>query len=712
MENNKQNLTQQVTETIENIVDKDYFIEEDFMPIEEEQLVSNDSNYYKKLGFFSSIERKKKYNKYFRIIIKEHRQNIDKKVGQIENTFFLHDIRSQRKISETKKILEQEKINLVIHESEVQSLFSKKQELEENLLILKKERKQLYEQVGNKKEKLIENRINEVNDEIKQLIKNYKEAYEKRFEINQITYNDNKKALDIKIHRFEKLKKEYEERYEESIKTVNNLRQSGITPFIANFLISVGFSATLIAGYFFSIFSLSKMLNDENFPFFIIYGLHSFANGLFTNVTLGDKFFILFGALCGILLFITLISWLSYLLGNKLNDAAFNNRNKNEDTINRMVFELSNSSGITFEAKSQSSDFFRLWINLLPLFFIIGFIFIFVLLGADTSQIEKLDISLTGTTIGVLITLALTPLIFIYISKVIEPRIEKNVKNSNLNFQKGNIELIIAIVIFITSFFLLLFVNSGPHPVSIAVFISSIVSTSFLLAYGLRFKGLLSSASFLERRINALYDAIKDNSRPRPINLTSFEDRRFKKEYFDLQKQLYTLIKDKNELSIKVLSGTKILSKRNGQNEDSRKRLFFFLPIVRKGETLSELNALEERYFPKYKMVLEEINMAIAEKRTEGNSLSLKIMEIKERNSILYRKIVESIKRLNDRLDGLERERIKRVKQKNDLVQRVMDAGELQEIDIREGFNLGIWFRENKIGPTENFYFNHGRNNE
>lgn len=673
-----------------------------------------DERHYKRMGFFCAVGEVTDPEIKFQVVNREQYQLLDERIAHLQELHFMANLRLQQKIELIQKHLEEIVFKWTGHVGEVSAFEIEKSKAEQRLTELRKELRDIYQSIGQKKERLIEERILAVRKELELMIENYRKVYEQRFEINKRTFEDNRNALDYKVKRFEALKTQFEERQVQIAAKVNALSLAGVNPYVANFLVAAGFAAAVVAGYFFSIFALSKHLNDENVPFFVIQGFHHFITQVFAGNSIGIQFLLLSGFLIGVILVLTVIVWGCHVMVNWSEKAhQINTTQVNDRATNRLMVEVGDSNNFSFETYAESSNFFQFWLNLVPILIITGVALILLFLGTAATNISSLDTSLTGTLVGTLLTFLMAGLVYLYLVRIVEPRNERYPERS---FILNNLELVgvISIFLFCTLAMLFLKPKIDEHdPLVLVEFVSVILMVAFLLGYALRFRGLIATANFLDTRINALYDAIRDNLRPRPLNLTSAEDNSFKQEYLKLQKQLMELIQNKNEMTGYLLWGEDREWLKKKLDFPSRRKPLRWWQFWRSrnvkdenpdSEVAIKLTDIEKQMFPKETVMAKELTDSIHEVKQHIYKLEEEIKARKEEHTAFCRELKEKRTKLHNQVDNYKKaqERFRKI-----LFDRI--DGEKKYMEeivnyLKEGFDLGMWYRVNGLGPSHDYY--------
>lgn len=666
-----------------------------------------DSNYYKRLGFYCALDTVQNPNAKFLDLLSEQKDFIKERRAGVQLYYFAKEERYNQRIEDTKLKISDEKVKLLGHVSELSETILELNQQEQEVSTLEEALSESIVILGKRKETLISDATHAVRNQMKELIENYRKVYEDRYSINERTYQDNRPALEIKVEKFRQLREVSENQWGRIVQIMQGLRLDGVNPFLARWLFVLGLGiATVCGAYFFSIFTLSKGLNDENVTFFLLSSLQNFIEHLFLpGTSIGGQFAILFGCLSALIILITAIAFWCWKLLGKFEPASAAASKADQ----RISFEANEEVKISLEFTTRSGNFYQFWLQVIPIIIITGIVLITVFLGLSNSPstdgdiLKKLDISLTGATIGALLTLMFAGISFLYIIKVVEPRAENRSENPNVYL--NNIELFITALIFaVTTFSLFGLESGGNHQAILFEYVALVLSNGFLLGYALRLKGLFSSLGFLERKILMLTNAIRDNSRPRPLNFTSKEDQVFRKEYFRLQKELFHLMLLKTQLGNTAFGG-------NNANKTRQKESKWWKAIRKKStdsnsvedtliEEIAVLADWEARLFPENHAVIQEMTGKLKRARAKRQEISDRVNMLKEGCTPYCDALKDNIRRLEDSLDATKRELEKILFNKARDFTALHILSDTIQADIREGFNLGMWFRS-EVGPGD-----------
>lgn len=668
----------------------------------------NDENHYKRMGFFCALGKVAEPEKAFTDLLSEQQKLCEERIANLNELFFFANQRLEGKIEKAKKSLDEIEFKELQYLGEIPTLEQENNDNKNRLHQIKQELQKLYELIGSKRENLIRARILSVRQELESLIENYRSVYNKRFEANKQNFENNKEAIDYKRKYFECLKLQIEEQRQQVISKINSLKIDGINPYVVNFIFTVGLAGAMAGGYLFSIFALSKHLNSESLNFFFIKGIYNFILKTFPDRALWNQGIILFGLWIVFIVMITTIAWLCDLFIGK-------SRNK-DDIKHQLDFDSRRRQNpFSFKVYAESTSFFQLWVAIIPLLVIFGFILIIIFLGIQPTGIESLDVAISGSIMGALFIFMKSGLMYVYIVRILEPRIQRSPDQS---FVKNNMELVFATLFFILSTTAMLFLEGHPgkrDPIIIFEFIAVMLISSFLLAYAIRLKGLISTLNYLDTRISLLSEAIKDKMRPLPLNLSQTENDIFNKEYLSLHKQLLILIQIKNEMTNYLLRGDesgwrkvrKILIEPFNRIKDwlirefSKKHHEDEIIYV---YDLNKFTYLEKQIFAKEITMIEDFKITMQNIKHEIELLSEEIKLRKEGRSQYLKEIYEMKHGL---LNQINNYKIAQQNLRKNLFERVTIERVYFEkiiICLREGFDLGMWYRLNKLGPVPEYY--------
>ena len=645
--------------------------------------------HYKHMGFYCAIEHVENPFENLNALIQDLKSFAEERVSHLKSFFKNNDDRIKSKLGHAEKKLTSDKEILDKYKSEIEDLKKERESILTELDSLKKNIHEEFKKLANAKKDLIENRLknrlNEINEELNKLLKNYQLLSEKKSDTNKKIFNDNKDSLIKKVQRFEALKKQIEEAYRLIRKKLSDLNDAGFTEGIFTFLNYVGYISLAAAGWFFSIFVADKNIQSQDYVSFIFSRIFAFGSEIFSE---GSKFFnvlIMLGGLLGILFLITLIIWGT--------DWLIRKRRGNMFEIEQLFVEVDEDSGLFHFAPLYSNTLLISWLNALPPIFIIGLIFILLsLFGTNPPHIENLMTSLSGQFIGAAIALAVTGIMIFYITKVIEPRLLNKDKNDNSikSILINNWELVFSISLFIIMITLILIIRDiNNSTIALLGFFIITLFTAFTLGYGLKYRGLVNVGNRLEMKIRNLSYAIEDNSRPKSLDTKSIESKIFRKKFENCQDDFFRMIIIRNQLV------EELLSDRIRKPNVLFSRLKNYLD--KKGKPnleVRELSSIEEKYFPEYKQIIDDLKAEWNRMIKKYDEVQKEIKQIKTGESDFENKILKQIRVLENKIDNFKKALSHYEKVYNNKVETIKLWREKCETDLKDGFDLGLWYRK------------------
>ena len=257
-------------------------------------------------------------------------------------------------------------------------------------------------------------------------------------------------------------------------------------------------------------------------------------------------------------------------------------------------------------------------------------------------------------------------------------------------------------------------VQVGNRFISLLEFAICVLLSSFMLGYGLRYKGLISTTEYLERRLKEFSDAIKDNSRARPLNLMLAEGKQFNKKYLELEEELLNLIIAKTKVAKEFLpSEDKKKNSKNSKKQQSFWDRFFNRSKnneedVVANKTVFEMSPIEEVYFPGFKNHIDELKLQIISKNEELDNTENQLSAIKEDRSEYAKILIHTIEKLENKITNYRKAITNRYFKWTQTIDIQKKLGDKENLEMRDGYDLGMWYRENGIGPTQDYYNNSG----
>lgn len=705
-----------------------------------------DEKHYNKLGFYCALEEVDEPNGKFEALVHElKKQN----ASQIEQVTEIYERRIQHidyKINLRETSLGEEKDNLKKHREQTDALLQEREKLQNELVDLKKAIHAAFHELAEKKRDLVNGKLNErleeIDKELKTIIEKHKLLAEEKYGINKRIFEDNKDSLKLKVERFTELREEAKQSYDIIKKKIRDLSRSGFSYNAVLFLSRAGVLGLIAAGWFYSVFILSTNIQSEDYFSFFLRRIITFGDVQFSN----HNPFMIFGIfLVGLIVLLALISGAIWLT------QYFIQGRKRDRTQSEIALHFHEGNKFAYQTQISSSSVFNMWMQIVPYFLIIGVIFILITLfgsvrNGDSSDLANLLQSLSGQFVGAVIALIATGAMILYIGMIIEPRMQNqaDVLKSRSNLLK-NWELIASMILF---FSLMIFIlipgnnftrlqqespallsqSSTPidtsatatpsqtfpampdsqqinvfnrnsyqmastpidSTIAIASFVVIVMFTALSLGYGIKYRGLYQQARNMEHQIKMLSYAIEDNSRPVSLNAKTLMSGTFEEKYDGCLDDFFGMVKEKNRLAAELL---------NDKVEVPAKRRIHFWRF-RKNKDLSvveerNMTTIEEKYFPESKQIIDDLKSEWQSKNAELEKTKKKIEEIETRQSELENTILQKIQSLESSLINFRRGKIL-VQEKWHKTQKVLQLNyEKNLYALHDGYNLGLLFKGN-----------------
>lgn len=719
----------------------------------------HDSRFYNRLGFYCALDTIEDPNQKFLELQKAQSDLIAEQRLLLNEYFSEKTLRYDARIIDSELKIESEKARLTEYlelkvpasKAEAETFCKIKTELESNFSAR-------IVEFGKRKLDLVESAIKAARANLDSIIDNFQKSYEKRFGFNDNATSDNKAAIATRTRQYELLRDQSEKQLQRLVLKMERLGFDGLNPAFGHWLFMVGLTISMICGaYFFAVFALSKGISDSNVPFFLLKGAANFVHDFFPDYSIGERLLWLMGCFLGFSLAMAAISWLAWIGLRQLDksegltvDRKRLNESNNNDAESQ--FDLSSERELSFELRSTGSDFLRFWLKTLPIALITGLVFllVFLTLEKNTSgvfdELSDLDISLTGATVGALLTIMFGGLFSVYILKVVEPRTEKSETIQSGQILK-NIELVISGILFLFALFSLFFMenriagsSNSFQPSIIFIYGVLVLTNGYLLGYALRIRAMFGTRNYLERRTILLARAIRNGVLPFETSLTRKEDKVFKQEYSKIQRELFNLLLLKTQLGNQALGGKNanksrmpipkpILEKPIDELPKPKPKkwliqtwydgvIAFFKTeeeFVKPGSELqkkedeyrSNVEDWEVRLFPDIATEIEQLGKDLALARLRCREARELVIELEEDKSSFCETIRERVRRLEESMNDLKRNREKIIQEKRHELRALARQSDSIQADIRQGFNLGCWFISN-VGsePSQSFVSN------
>jgi hypothetical protein len=658
-----------------------------------------DKKHYHRIGFTCAISQIESPEKELQLLIEKHKAQIKELLNQLQTIYTLESANITRQTDELNQLIASEEVKILTAHLDAEQLKKQEEELKNNLLQLETELSLVYKDFGQRKEMMVENRIEEVRNELTKIINNYQTICENRTKINTSEYEVNKNAIEKRIRILETFIERNKKAYEALSAKLLPLSERGIGEKGVNVMISFAFSAAIGAGWFFSIYALNERFDNKDGIGFVLEGIFQFGGRMMASA--GNPVWGGFLLIAALLAFITVtggVAWLAQKIIDHYNSSSTNIK---------IDFETDEYMRFLLRTKITATNFISFWMQLSPYVFIGGVLYVLLIMGNSGNKISEVSTSLSAQTVGAFFALLTSGVSLLYIMKVIEPRVEAQGNSKNV-WIRSNIELAVVIGLFIVFVVLLITgISSRNAAVPIAGFAVMTLLTGVLMGYALRYKTLISQVKDLEFQTERFAIEVQKLSRPKPLFIEYDEGKLFNRKFIELEKEL---------MELSILKSKQVAQLWQGQPQKRVNRKGYWVRMWQKyvagdnnimfydDDAYYNLSAGEERLFPSVSTRIEEVKQKIVKVKTELAQTTSQITDIREETSNYLLRLRNNIKESRKRIDDLQQKLIDfRVDfhKKSEVLQLLKEH---QEYGIKDGFDVGMWYRLNQLGPLPNYY--------
>ena len=628
---------------------------------------------------------------------------LDDKIGKTQDDIAALETEKQAATTDLKDLEENKK-----------RIQSELEELRKQLFEFRKENMPLKGGLEEKFIATIDVEMNKLTEIQNRVYNDLKSLYDK-------DYNSTKTGRDYIKDKIIEQRSRYQSRFDMIDQKLRLIGAHGINSGTAYLLYMIGLGTAGVAGYFYSIFAAQSGVSSNDAFYYLLKNIIEAAAA--REFPFWIKVIIFFAGL----IMVTLVSFLSHLAIKKLNSGKPEDFEKEELSYTTAYKNENND----FSATVQTKSWLSFWFRIIPVISVIAFIIFIISLNATIGEeTNKLSGATEGLVIGAALALGLSAVLYIYMTKVIEPRIEgraellteqnpvNEIDSENWDQQPVlnkryasrfllNWELIASLVVFILAMVVFAFYNQGffgglkmRNPlVSIAVigFSASVIITAFAFAYGLRYFGLISAGRAAENQISICDGdiALLMNPLPPGINIS-------------LRENMKMLGKIQSELMLSRAG--RLINKESRENVfnksvDKFNQLIAGIPFISAkpepaGKALFTLEDWELLYYPEYAGQVKIMSEQYGDKKTELEETERKIGVIKNGTDNKSQLKKQELKELRERVDKWNETRneisMKHLLKSDALKYRV----EEEIMSLREGFETGIWSRNNGINTS------------
>lgn len=545
-----------------------------------------------------------------------------------------------------------------------------------------------------------------------------KKAIEETRKQNGDEFNNSQKKREDRIKQLEVKRGGFFQRQEEVTWRMKLVNADGVNPSTANILLGVGTSVAAAAGYFFSVFTSTANFSSQDAFFFLL-------NGLLNAGSINDAgFFTKIGLLLLLVLLVGAISYVCYRIFKHIT--RDNDDKKPKDFVHFDAYNkvLKDTRGVSTEIKSGS--WFSFWLQITPVVVIAGILILLLSLNSTAGgDVSKLNSSLEGVLTGTAVALGTGGLMCLYVMKIIEPRLLQRQKEEKgiVNWLKLNWELAVSMLALIAFSIAIIFypINSSKLTneevkfIAVSGFMVVSLVSAFSFAYGIRFRGLIAVSRFLQREIDKLDEEIASMRIPRDPEQSP---------YFIAINNITSNMLSAIESRIALLNNTNrnvmpVVSKKDERNINLFWKLYNGFrkgiqsmvgvrnaPPISAAAKLVQLEDWEQQYFPDVSEEIKLLGTECIEKENELREVANQLDKLEADHSTQAAENIEKSKRLRKDIETLYTYIEKAEVTKGRLVAEINRFSVKSEAALLDGFHLGVWYRENQMGPTPLYYSN------
>lgn len=700
-----------------------------------------DQDLYKQIGFYTVIKPGVNPSKIFNAKRGEILDALHRKRQKI-NKVFDHKLQGIKlRIAAVKDDIEACEKSYEEHiTTDLEAATLKQQQLQYELAEIKEQIKELIYDLNTKRGNVVKARADELKQEIEETLEQFNTIVNKRYSKYNDDFAKNDRFLTDKVLRLKGYKEEARQRLEMIEQKLKFI--PGATQWVSKIILNISLVGIFATGWFFP--TISSASNETSFLEYALYYMYRFGRDIVTieGTDTVSKLKYLGALVLGMLLFFGLVYKLST---NALKKAEQLSGFKKQHDDDKAFVNLEYKSDTDFSfikshigLKISGSTILSVLLKLMP--FILCLFALYIVVIFSNNGISYKNVADTSLPlIGGVITLLFSAIMYLYFTHFIENRYARmaldngSTQSSKIGIQTySGLRLAGMFAEYTVAFFLLFGL--------IVVFVFSDIFSAhpnYSFAKWIMYGALSYTVSLLfgfgMRNINirqAYYDAYKEHgffshecdfySGLSPaVFLARNEDALFRKKYEQLLEDLYDLYSIKNELLKHLIINDKnaklntitILKKKSPPENKPGWFQRLFKGRKSKIPSYAELHInefspspAEDLYFPEHTAKIKQLEKEYAEKHIEYVRLGVLIVDIRTETSEVCRKIryrLKDLRKTKSRLDDLLLNYRYSFSEVN--ASLVVEKQSVEK-DLNEGYDLGIWYRENDIGPTSGFF--------
>lgn len=674
---------------------------------EPEKPKSPEQDTYRKIGFFEAISGSNPYHQKLENLLDRYREKAREKIARIDAWYEKKIQHLRNRITLAQERIRELELKIAVAEQynekddiQLQELLKEKTKQEEELALSRQQLTEVRVRLGEAKAGIINKSLDEAEAQVKKALNIQHIVYEETRLINRKKYDDEKDYLQRLSKCYEDLLEYYKKRYDKVHRYLQVLDVDGISPITANTLTTIGTVSFGAAGFFFSTFAYNAGFGNQDMLYYVLDGLIRTARQPAGGVA---KLLILLALITAV----TLISLLCDFLIQRLN------RRHDEEILSKISLGAQASNKIDlleYQLNLKSSNWYAFWLQLVPGIFVAGLIILSLSQNYRSSELNKINASSEGLIIGTAIAISLAGVIYLYITKIVEPRLLKRYDAdpaTRINWVRANWELVAVVLLFIVFSITVIVAPYGlagvampaDHQVRLALllFFAICIVGSMSFAYGVRNKGLLQTGRYIERVIKWLNKVIAYCSSP---------------EAPEVHHKLAAEHGNVLEHVLKQLSFKAAVNIGDGRVRRRTKPAGFFGPLMdalkrskkeeedinsQHLETLTLMEPWEARYFPHIVDELKAKDFEFREKQQKLQAVQDSITDHKAQHTNKLRMMENEIAISREAIRDLETKVEETVREQAERVQEEEQLNDQITCQLQDGFFLGTQYKESSV---------------
>lgn len=596
----------------------------------------------------------------------------------------------------------------------LQALYSEKKQHETEVANSQKELTRIRIKLGEAKSGIIQKSLEEAELQVRTALGIQRTIYQETRALSHQKFQDERDYLKRLSLCFQELYEVYEKRYKAITERLGLLDVDGISPITTQVLTSVGVVAFTVAGFFFSTFASAAGFGNQDLLYFVL-------GGLMDTIRQPGSGWMKIMVLVGLILLVTAFSWLCHWWLERMR------KKSRDEMFNKVMlkgFTRQKIDKLDFEISLKSNNWLGFWLQLIPVILIAGLMMLGTSRIADPNSINALNSSSEGLIAGTGIAMAVAGLIYLYIIKIVEPRLLKRYRQhpeEPVNWFRANWELVVILVLYILFALVIVLVPYMPadktNPIiridyrtryAVLLFIAITLVGAISFSYSVRSRGLVQTGRFLERALQKLNDLLAYCASPETPEL----HHQVAKEHGNIIEHVLRQLSFRAALPL----GTVLDPPVRPVIEPAEKNIFGWIrKLIRRKRieeeimkdplaALTSTNTLEERYFPHIVDELKAAEFDFNNRKVILQKVNDEICDYLAGREAQKRKLELALTDCEGSRKRKYREKEHTVDEKMERRQYIREQCRSSQAAFLDGFHLGIWYRENGMGPAPGYY--------